>query len=138
MPRKSSAAVAFSSSTASRLKPPDDLVGDARKQFVDLVLGCRPDHFQPTDAPLLAAYCRAVCLEQTASTELAAAGFVIDGRPSGWLNLLAQATRTISTYSRMLKLNPAARQSVPSSESAPVSYYERMSLLEARREPDSN
>ena len=52
MPRKSSAAVAFSSSTASRLKPPDDLVGDARKQFVDLVLGCRPDHFQPTDAPL--------------------------------------------------------------------------------------
>ena len=42
MPRKSSAAVAFSSSTASRLKPPDDLVGDARKQFVDLVLGLPP------------------------------------------------------------------------------------------------
>src|SRR6478735_7566215 len=129
MPRKSSADVAFSTtSTAARLHPPNDLTGSERKLFVDLVFGCRPDHFQPTDAPLLAAYCRAVCLEQTASCELAAAGFVIDGRPSGWLNLLAQATRTISTYSRMLRLNPAARQSVPSSEPAPVSYYERMSL----------
>ena len=90
------------------------------------------------DAPLLAAYCRAVCLEQTASSELAAAGFVIGGRPSGWLNILAQATRTISTYSRMLKLNPAGRQSVPSSEPEPVSYYEKMSLLQDQRDDDTN
>jgi phage terminase small subunit len=139
MPRKSSAAVAFSTtSTAKRLRPPDDLIGPERKLFVDLVLGCRPDHFQPTDAPLLAAYCRAVWLEQTASSELAAAGFVIDGRPSGWLNILAQATRTISTYSRMLKLNPAGRQSVPSSEPEPVSYYEKMSLLQGQRDDDAN
>jgi hypothetical protein len=132
MPRKSSAAVAFSTtSTAARLRPPDDLTGPERKLFVDLVLGCRPDHFEHTDAPLLAAYCRAVCLEQTASS--AAARFVIDGRPSGGLNILAQATRTISTYSRMLKLNPAGRQSVPSSEPEPVSYYERMAL-EAKRD----
>ena len=134
MPRKSSAAVAFSTtSTATRLRPPDNLTGPERKLFVDLVLGCRPDHFQPTDAPLLSAYCRAVCLEQTASTELAAAGFVIDGRPSGWLNILAQATRTISTYSRMLRLNPAGRQSVPSSEPEPISAYERIAL-EAQRD----
>jgi hypothetical protein len=86
MPRKSSAAAAFSTtSPAARLPPPDDLTGPERKLFVDLVLHCRPDHFRPTDAPLLAAYCRAVCLEQTTSSELAAAGFVIDGRPSGWL-----------------------------------------------------
>jgi hypothetical protein len=59
---------------------------------------------------------------------LAAAGFVIDGRPSGWLNILAQATRTISTYSRMLKLNPAGRQSTPASDPEPISAYERMAL----------
>jgi phage terminase small subunit len=134
MPRKSSAAVAFSmTGPTARLRPPDDLTGPERKLFVDLVLGCRPDHFQPTDAPLLAAYCRAVCLEQTASSELAAAGFVIDGRPSGWLNVLAQATRTISTYSRMLKLNPAGRQSIPASDPEPISAYERIAL-EAQRD----
>src|SRR5258708_36945795 len=98
------------------------------KLFVDPVLGCRPDHFQPTDAPLLAAYCRAVCLEQTASSELAAAGFVIDGRPSGWLNILAQATRTISTYSRMLRLNPAGRQPTPASTPEPISRYDRIAF----------
>jgi hypothetical protein len=135
MPRKSSAAIAYSAtSPAARLRPSDDLTGPERKLFVDLVLGCRPDHFQPTDAPLLAAYCRAVCLEQTASFKLADAGFVIDGRPSGWLNILAQATRTISTYSRMLRLNPAGRQSTPSSESEPVSYYERLALETKRDE----
>jgi hypothetical protein len=134
MPRKSSAAVAFpTTTTAIRLRPTDDLTGPARALFVDLVLGCRPDHFESTDAPLLAAYCRAVCLEQTASSELAAAGFVTDGRPSGWLNILAQATRTISTYSRMLRLNPAGRQSTSSSEPEPVSAYERIAL-EAQRD----
>ena len=137
MPRKSSIAAAFSTSTTARLQPTGDLTGPEREVFVDLVLACRPDHFQHSDAPLLAAYCRAVCLEQIASSELAAAGFVIDGRPSGWLNVLAQATRTISTYSRMLKLNPAGRQSVPSSEPSPVSYYERM-RLEGRHDDAAN
>jgi hypothetical protein len=62
-----------------------------------------------------------------------------DGKPSGWLNVLAQATRIMSTFSRMLRLNPAGRQTMPpqSAELAPpVSYYERMTL-EAKRD-DAN
>ena len=104
--------------------------GPERKLFLDLVLGCRPDHFEQTDRPLLAAYCRAVCLEQTASTGLAAAGFVIDGKPSGWLPILQAATRTISTYSRMLKLNPAGRHAAPAPdrERPTISAYERIAL----------
>jgi hypothetical protein len=35
---------------------------------------CRADHFQASDAPPLAAYCRAVVLEKIASSELTAAG----------------------------------------------------------------
>ena len=45
-------------------------------------------------------------LEQTASSELAAAGCVTnDGKPSAWLAVLQAATRVISTYPRMLRPN---------------------------------
>ena len=129
MPRKSSAALAFSPSTATRIRPPDDLVVDARDLFVDFVLACRPDHFQNSDIAMLCIYCRAIVLEQTASAGLKADGYVTtDGKPSPWLPILQAATRTISTYSRMLKLNPAGRQSVPSSEPEPISAYERIAL----------
>ena len=139
MPRKSSAAVAFSTiSPGARLHPPEDLAGPERKLFVDLVVACRPDHFQNSDAVILAAYCRAIVLEKTASAGLVADGHVAaDGKPSGWLPILQAATRVISTYSRLLRLNPAGRQSVPSSEPGAASYYERMSM-EARREPGTN
>ena len=78
--------------------------------FVDLVSSVAASHFRDCDAVLLAAYCRAVCLKQTASSELAAAGHVIDGKPSGWLNVLAQATRSVTVLSSKLKLNPLSRQ----------------------------
>lgn len=137
MPRKSSIAVPFSESTATRIAPPDDLIAGSpeRSLFIDLVLHCRADHFQPSDAPLLSAYCRALALEQTASGELAAGGYITaEGRPSPWLPVLQHAARTVSTYSRMLRLNPSARHStlaVPDPE--PVSAYERIAL-EARRD----
>jgi hypothetical protein len=38
----------------------------------------------------------------------------------------------MSTYSRMLRLNPAGRQSTLSSEPEPISYYEKMRLREGR------
>lgn len=120
MPRKSSADIAFSTSSASRVPPPDDLTGDARAVFVDLVIGCRPDHFQNSDVAMLAVYSRAIVLEKAASAGLKADGYVSsDGKPSAWLPILQAATRTISTYSRMLRLNPAGRQTVPSSEPEP-------------------
>jgi phage terminase small subunit len=134
VPRKSSAAVAFSATTSARLQPPSDLAEPEKTLFVDLVLACRADHFQPSDTPLLAAYCRAVVLEQTASGELAASGFITaEGKASPWLAVLQQATRAMTTLSRMLRLNPAGRQSTPSSESEQVSYYDRMAL-EGRRD----
>ena len=138
MPRTPAAAAGFSTGTASRLRPPDDLAGPEKEVFLALVLACKADHFQLQDLPLLAAYCRAVCLERVASSELAAAGYVIDGRPSGWLNILAQATRSMSVISRLLRLNPVARQAARSSEVESVSYYERMSLEanHGEREPE--
>ncbi len=136
MPRKSSAAIAFATDTTARIRPPDDLTGPARDVFLDLVCACRASHFTGSDIPLLCSYSRAIVLERTASAGLAADGHVTaDGRPSGWLGILAQATRTMSTLARALRLSPASRQSVPSSEPELVSAYERMSL-EGRREPE--
>ena len=132
MPRKSSADLGFPTRSAARVTPPPDLTGAARSVFVDLVLGCRADHFLTSDIPLLVVYSKALALEKLASEGLAADGYVTaEARPSGWINVLALATRVISTYSRMLRLNPAARSmsAAPSSEpEQPVDYYERQRL----------
>ncbi|WP_409191036.1 hypothetical protein [Bradyrhizobium sp. RDM4] len=131
MPRRSSAALPFSEPT-SRVRPPDDLVGDARTVFVEIVTSVRADHFQGGDIPTLAVFCRAIVQEKRASAGLAKDGCVMaDGRPSGWLNVLADAKRTISTYSRLLRLNPSARLLTPSpaAEPGPVSWVERQHLM---------
>jgi phage terminase small subunit len=130
MPRRSSVDVAFSSSTRARIRPPDDLAGPERKLFIDLAVACRADHFENSDVALLVVFCNALVLEKVALAGLKSDGYVTaEGRPSGWLNILAQATRVISTYSRMLRLNPSARHATPaSSEPEPISYYEKMSL----------
>jgi phage terminase small subunit len=135
MPRKSSADLAFSPSSATRITPPDDLTGAARSVFVDLVIGCRADHFLNSDAGMLAVYSRAIVLEKAASAGLAADGYIVDNKPSPWLPVLQAATRTISTYSRMLRLNPSARYATPSSSEPepPISAYEKIAL-EARRD----
>jgi phage terminase small subunit len=133
MPRKSAADIAIPTGATPRLRPPDDLAAGSpeRALFVDLVSSVAASHFRDCDAVLLAAYCRALCLEQTASSELAASGFVIDGKPSGWLPILAQATRSVTVLSSKLKLNPLSRLS-SSSEPDQISYYEKMALQDHR------
>jgi hypothetical protein len=60
-------------------------------------------------------------MEQTASGELAVSGYVTaDGKVSPWASILKDAQRTVSVYSRLLKLNPVARQS--SQPEDPISY----------------
>jgi hypothetical protein len=133
VPRKSSSALAFSTSTADRIKPPGDLAGEARKLFVDLVCSCRPDHFDPVDAPVLARYARALVEEKVAADELALA-YILDSRPSPWLAIWQAKIRAVTTLSRMLKLNPAGRHSAPSSAEPPLplSYFERQALERQR------
>lgn len=129
MPRRSSIAVAFSTSS-NRVVPPDDLLGDARNIFCDLVLGVRPDHFQNSDVGMLCVFSRALALEKVASAGLAADGYT----DSDWLPVLQASTRCISTFSRMLRLNPSARSmSSTASEPEPVNAYEKLAM-ESRRD----
>jgi hypothetical protein len=137
MPRKSSTAAAFSTSTTARLQPPDDLNQLERQQFVNLVLGVRADHFVPADIPTISAYARAVIAERIADGELGACP-VIDGKPSPWLPIWMG--RLSAVLARRLRLNPAGSQPSKSAEGrqdpAPTSYYERLAL-EGRRD-DAN
>jgi phage terminase small subunit len=141
MPRRSAADSETSPSTSvgRRLRPPPDLSGPEKEVFLATVLACPASHFEPQDLFMVCAYVRAVCREQVASGELAAAGCVTaDGRASPYLSMLKDAIRDMTVMSRLLKLNPVARQSSASTEpEPPTSYYERM-RLEGRRDDGPN
>jgi hypothetical protein len=135
MPRQAAAASGFAASTARPLlKPPPDLNALEKEAFLDIVLGAPPHHFMPSDLPLVAAYARAVIQEKIAAGELARA-YVVDDKPSPWLPVWQASIRAVTTLARMLALSPGGRVPSKSSEDKePVSYYERMRLLEGRRD----
>ncbi|MEY9183147.1 phage terminase small subunit [Bradyrhizobium sp. USDA 326] len=111
MPRISSTALDFAP-VAARLRPPDDLTGEARKLFVQIVLEARPDFFEPTDVHLLARYARALLAEQEADERLRE-NPIVDLKPSPWLAIWQARDRTVRSLARMLKLNPAGRHAKP-------------------------
>jgi hypothetical protein len=136
-PRQAAASAGVPTSTSGRLRPPDDLTGPERALFVDLVASVAGSHFRQSDLPVLCIFVRACVMEQTASGELSASGCVSsDGKVSPWASILKDAQRAVSVYSRLLRLNPVARQSAQPEE--PISYYEKMSLLEATKRDEPN
>jgi phage terminase small subunit len=112
MPRPSAASLHFPSIIRTeRLAPPAELSPDERQIFVDIVSTVAADHFRPSDSPLLVAYCRAILLEREAAEHLATHGRVsLDNKPSAWLAIQAQATKSMLSLSRALKLSPMARR----------------------------
>src|SRR5262249_40687305 len=68
-PRQAAAAAGFATTTTSGtrplLKPPKDLNDLERQEFVALVLGAPPNHFLPSDLPLLACYSKAIVAERS-------------------------------------------------------------------------
>jgi hypothetical protein len=74
MPRRSSAELSTltvfnPAGTGPRLTPPADLIEAERGVFLEIVLACKPNHFEVSDLPLLVAYVRAVISERTAMAE---------------------------------------------------------------------
>ena len=137
MPRRSSASFSVISvdGTPPRLSPPADLGELERKTFLDIVLACKLSHFQPSDLPLLAAYCRAIVLERQASNALAVAGHVTeDGRVSPWMKVWEQASKAMLSLAHRLRLSPQGRSPTVPQRSQSGSYYDRMRLMEAARD----
>ena len=132
MPRQSAAFPVIPGAPQQRLRPPPDLTPAEKALFVDIVADYRPEHFKPTDAALLVVYVRAVLAEREAAERLETEGKVVDGKPSPWLSVLAQASKTMLTFARSLRLGPLARApsraSRPGKPERPLSVYERMAL----------
>ena len=103
-----------------------------RELFLDIVSANPPNHFTKSDRALLAAYCRACILQEIAASELAAAGYLLEnGRASGWLTILTASQRAMSTFSRLLRLNPVGRTEMKVIEAREIncdSYYSRLAL----------
>jgi hypothetical protein len=138
MPRRSAADVAFGTAHAT-LQPPDHLNELERAEFVALVLSVEPGHFRRSDLPLIEAFVRATVAERRASGELDAMPVTADGKPSPWLPVWLGALRATTTLARRLGLGVAGR--APSKlpeDKTEISYYEKMNLLEGRRDDERN
>jgi phage terminase small subunit len=134
MPRRSAASFSVLPVPGSqpRLVPPADLNPPERATFVEIVAAKKPQHFEASDLPLLAAYCRAIELERHAALQLATDGYLTaEGRPSAWLAIMAQATKSMLALSTRLKLSPQSRShSAPARPERPLSAYEKLALME--------
>ena len=112
------------------MRPPPDLTPDEKQLFIDIVADHKPEHFKPTDAALLVVYVRACLAAREAAEHLETEGK--GGKPSPWLSVLAQASKTMLTFARSLRLGPLARApsraSRPDKPRRPLSVYERMAL----------
>jgi hypothetical protein len=118
-----------------RLAAPPELAEAERRVFADIVGACEPEHFRPSDMPLLAAYCRAVVLEQQASREYAKAP-VVGNQISAWSIVHANALKSMIALSLRLRLSPQGRaKAVSTKQPMQLSYYERWAL-EARDEAE--
>jgi phage terminase small subunit len=84
MPKKSATDFGQINEASLLVKPPDQLDKPEKELFLDIVTSNPPNHFTRSDRALLAAYCRACILQEVASSELAAAGYLPEnGRASG-------------------------------------------------------
>ena len=112
MPRKSAAASMFPSygnGHLTRLQPGSDMPADAAVVFRHITASTAPGHFVEADRDLLHRYCQAVADARQSDRELVANGFVVDGKPSSWLQIQAQANKAIATLATRLRLSPQSR-----------------------------
>jgi phage terminase small subunit len=131
MPRKSAASlkVVAIDTHEIRLRPPANLPPPERALFVELVSANPPNHFRPSDLPLLTQYCAASVLNEQSVVELRRAP-MIDGKASPWLQVFEKTNRAVVALSMRLRLSPQARQPNNPKREQPLSAYEKMRLAD--------
>jgi phage terminase small subunit len=128
VPRRAAADYGYPGHVVRRLRPPAELTADEKAIFLAIVGSNPASKFEPSDLFLLAAYVRALALEQRASAELRADGGVRDGKLSPWLSVLSQTTKSIIALAHRLRLSPQGRQPTLARRPVPASAYELMDL----------
>ena len=113
-----------------RISPPLELPDRERSLWVQTVGDCRPEHFVPSDAPLLATYVAALAERETADRHLDEEGRVLaGGKLNPWIGVRRESLKTIGMLSMRLRLCPQARQHKAQTSEGPVmSFYEKMRL----------
>jgi len=112
MPRRSAADMAVIAAAPNArlpIAPPPNLSEPEREIFRTVVGALRPDHFRPSDGPLLAAYCAAHLLEREAFAALTAEGSLRNGKESPWLRVHTTQSKLLSMLSTKLRLAPSSR-----------------------------
>ena len=113
---------------SSRVRPPANLPAPERDLFVELVAANPPNHFRPSDLPLLVQYCAAVVLGERAAAELRRAP-VVNGKSSPWLVVFEKCSRATIALAMRLRLSPQARApNNPKRLDPSLSHYEKMRL----------
>jgi P27 family predicted phage terminase small subunit len=113
-----------------RLKPPPDLSGPEKEIFVAVVGALSKDHFIPSDLPLIIEYCTAVAQCREAAHRLLEEGPVTGRHVSPWLVVQEKSTRTMLALATRLRLSPQSRARTKVVPTAPISYYDKMRMLE--------
>jgi phage terminase small subunit len=93
----------------AKLTPPKSLGAAERALFVELVEANTPEHFRPSDQPLLCRFVEAACLAEKAAHELSKHGAVIDGKASPYLIVQEKSVRAMTALSMRLRLSPQSR-----------------------------
>lgn len=96
-------------SDRQHIQPPKQITPRARQLFVELVGATGPDHFAPSDVPVLTTFCEAVALREQAQAALSEHGVVVDGDTNPWFAVCNKQDKTIATLGMRLRLVPSAR-----------------------------
>ena len=113
-----------------RLRPPPHLKPELRATFVEITGALDAGHFQISDMDLLCAYVAAIHLEREAREHLDREGAVVDGKANAWIIAQEKAVRTMTALSLRLKIGPQARTRARVVATRPISYYDRVKMLE--------
>ena len=113
-----------------RLRPPACLGETERAVFIDLIGSVPAAQFVASDLALLARWCEATVMAETAADELREGGMVTaDGKVSPWFTIHSQATKTLKDLALRLRLSPQGRANkAPKTMARPMTAYERLAL----------
>ena len=79
-----------------RLKARTGFPPEVKLIWGELVGAMSPDHFRPSDAPLIEQYAQAIALPRGAYAHLTGEGPVVSGRANPWLIVLERLTAALS------------------------------------------
>jgi phage terminase small subunit len=122
-----------------RLRPPASLGELEKRAFLDLIARVPAGQFRESDLSLVCRWCELTVVAERAGAELSAGNLVTDdGKVSPWVNIHEKAVKGLTSLALRLRLGPQSRadKAPKTLPTASMSYYDRMSFEEGKRDGD--